>query len=153
MRGAHGVTPKAPSSQEGLESKDPLVPSGLNVVKHLGRGAGEMSRSSSPLHWAKWRKGPHGSDRGWPASCVASVMCFPVSWGWCPVEGEPGCPAVSSQCPSWWPFWGSLCRYLTRSTELPLKGVLLELLSSFPGKAALTHHGLRDGWQETSITR
>ena len=25
--------------------------------------------------------------------------------------------------------------------------------SSFPGKATLTHHGLPDGWQETSITR
>lgn len=115
------MTMTAPSSQKGLESKDPLVPGGLNVVEHLGGGAGEMSRSSSPLYCAKWRKGP--------ASCVASVTRFPARRGRCPVEGEPGWPAVSSRCLSWWPFWGSLCRYLTRSTELPLKGVLLELHS------------------------
>lgn len=100
---------KTPSSQEGLESKDPLVASGLNVIRHLGGGAGEMSRSSSPLYWAKWRKGPRRSDRGWPASCVASVGRFPVSWGRCPVEGEPGWPAVYFRCPSWWSFRGSLC--------------------------------------------
>lgn len=30
------MTMTAPSSQKGLESKDPLVPGGLNVVEHLG---------------------------------------------------------------------------------------------------------------------
>ena len=30
-------------------SQDPLVPSGLDCIKYLGGGAGEMARSSGPL--------------------------------------------------------------------------------------------------------